>query len=71
LNIKYVITHTGATEVSLYDATGSMVNLIARKNLVPGYYQEKIDTRNLPSGVYFVVLKQDNEKVSKKFLLIK
>jgi len=46
-------------------------NYTKRENLLPGYYQERIDTKDLPSGIYFVVLRQDNDKVSKKFLLVK
>jgi hypothetical protein len=71
VNIEYALSVPGKIELSIYDISGSRVKLTKRENLLPGYYQEKIDTRNLPSGVYFIVLKQDNEKVSKKFLVVK
>jgi hypothetical protein len=55
VNIQYTISVQSDIELIIYDV----------------WYQEKLDTRNLPSGVYFIVLKQGNEKVSKKFLLIR
>jgi len=71
LNIKYAVYTQTETELSLYDVTGSMVKILKQKKIHPGYYQEKIDTENLSSGVYFIVLKQNNDKVSKKFLIVK
>ena len=69
--ISFGVPKKGDITISVYDATGARVQLIKQENLLPGYYQEKLDTRNLSSGVYFIVLKQDNEMISKKFLLIK
>jgi len=71
LNIKYVITHTGATEVSLYDVTGSSVKILKQKKVLPGYYQERIDVSKLSNGVYFIMLRHDNDKVTRKFLVVK
>ncbi len=48
-----------------------MVRKAAQANLQPGFYKIALDTKNLLSGVYFVVLKQNNEQISKKFLLIR
>jgi hypothetical protein len=70
-NIAYALHEHSEIALSIYDVAGVMVKQIKQGYLVPGYYQEKIDTRNLSSGVYFVVLKQDNDKVSKKFLIVK
>jgi len=71
LNIEYMLTRKEQVELSIYDATGSRVRLIKQEKLAPGYYQQKINIENLSNGVYFIVLKQGDEKVSKKFLLIK
>ena len=70
-NIAYTLLEHSEIALSIYDVAGVMVEQIKQGYLGPGYYQEKIDTGNLSSGVYFIVLKQDNKKVSKKFLLIK
>ncbi|MCK4822894.1 T9SS type A sorting domain-containing protein, partial [bacterium] len=69
--IKFGVPSKGDITISVYDVTGSKVKSIKRNNLLPGYYQERIDTERLASGVYFVVLKQGDEKVSRKFLLVK
>lgn len=71
LNIKFAVYTQTETELSIYDVTGSKIKALRQEKVLPGYYQEKIDTRNLSSGVYFIVLKQDNEKVSNKFLIVK
>jgi hypothetical protein len=71
LNIKYAVYTQTETELSLYDITGSRINVLKQKKLVPGYYEDMLDARDLASGIYFIVLRQGNEKVSKKFLLIK
>ena len=71
LNIEYVLQKPGAVEISIYDVAGARKKSIPHEAQPSGFYQEKLDIRNFTSGVYFIVLKQDNEKVSKKFLLIK
>jgi len=70
-NIAYTLLEHSEIALSIYDVAGVMVRQIKQGYLVPGYYQEKIDTKDLSSGVYFVVLKQNNERVSKKFLVVK
>ncbi|MEO0127633.1 MAG: C25 family cysteine peptidase [candidate division WOR-3 bacterium] len=71
LTIKYGIPVQGDVYLSIYDVLGSQVMSISRTSLKPKYYCEAINTCDFASGVYFVVLKQNNEKVSKKFLLIR
>jgi hypothetical protein len=70
LNIKYAVYTQTETELSFYDVTGSRKKSIQHEAQPSGWYQEKLDTKNLPSGIYFIVLKQGNKKVSQKFLLI-
>jgi len=69
--ISFGVPKKGDITISVYDATGSRVNLIARKNVLPGYYQERIDTKKFSSGIYFIMLRQDNDKVTRKFLVVK
>jgi hypothetical protein len=71
VNIQYTISVQSDIELIIYDVTGARKKSIQHEAQPSGWYQEKLDTRNLPSGVYFIVLKQGNEKVSKKFLLIR
>ena len=70
-NIDYALHEHNEIALSIYDVAGVMVKQIKQGYFVPGYYREKINTENLSSGVYFIILKQDNEKVSEKFLIVK
>ncbi|HEC79448.1 MAG TPA: hypothetical protein ENI34_09985 [candidate division WOR-3 bacterium] len=38
---------------------------------IRGNYQKTISTKELESSIYFIVLKYNNQQISKKFLLIK
>ena len=71
LNIEYVLQKPGVAEISIYDVTGARKKSIQHEAQPSGWYQEKLDTKELVSGVYFIVLRQGDDKVSKKFLLIK
>jgi len=70
-NIDYALHEHSEIALSIYDVTGVMVKQIKQGYIGPGYYREKINTENLSSGVYFIVLKQGNDKVSMKFLIVK
>jgi len=69
--VKFGVPKQGDIAISVYDVIGSRMTFIKREDVLPGYYQKKIDTERLANGVYFVVLKQGDEKVSRKFLLVK
>ncbi len=71
VRIKFGIAEENQVDFTIYDITGSQVKTVKSGILPPGYYEEKIDTGNLSNGVYFIVLRQGSEKISKKFLLIK
>jgi hypothetical protein len=71
VNIEYTISVQSDIELTIYDVTGAKKKSIQHEVQPTGFYQERLDVRNLASGVYFIVLRQGNNKVSKKFLLIK
>ncbi len=71
LNIEYNLKNEGNAEIEIYDAIGTRRKLIKLTNCQLGHCEKIINLADLASGVYFVVLRQNNEKVSKKFLLIK
>ncbi len=50
---------------------GARVWNVEQKSLLPGYYVQKINLEESSGGIYFVVLKQNDKQVSRKFLLIK
>jgi hypothetical protein len=69
--IKFGVPHKKDITISVYDATGSRVELVKRKNIPEGYYQERLDTKAFANGIYFLVLKQGNDMVNRKFLVIR
>ena len=69
--IEYGVPKKGVVTLVFYDILGTKVQLLKREYLNPGYYQAQISTENLASGIYFVVLTQNNNKVSKKMLFVK
>ncbi|HEC78530.1 MAG TPA: T9SS type A sorting domain-containing protein, partial [candidate division WOR-3 bacterium] len=71
VKIRYDLIQQCAVELLLYDVTGACIKRLKRGSLMPGTYQEEFDLRDLAVGVYFIVVKQGKEKVSKKILLIK
>jgi len=71
LNLGYTIPVSGDVEIVIYDVCGRIVKAIKDRPILPGVYQKTMEIHNLISGVYFLVLKQNNEKVTKKFLKIK
>ncbi len=71
LNIKYELLHQCNIEFAIHDVSGRKVSSMRHAICFQGEYHKTMDLHALPAGVYFVVIKQNNEKVSKKFLLIK
>ena len=71
LTISYGIPEPGEVFLIIYDITGSIVGSKTLKHQRPGYYKEMINSEGLSNGIYFLMLKQHNEQVSRKFLLIK
>jgi hypothetical protein len=69
--IAYDLHKHSEIALSIYDVAGVMVEQIKQGYLGPGYYREEVNTKYLSSGVYFIVLKQDNDKVTRKFLVVK
>ncbi|MGQ9535231.1 MAG: C25 family cysteine peptidase [bacterium] len=71
LTINYGIPVQGDIFLKIYDVTGSLVKSTSQANLHPGFYKVIVYTKGLPSGVYFVVLKQNEEQVGKKCMFIR
>ncbi|MGB9722103.1 MAG: T9SS type A sorting domain-containing protein [bacterium] len=71
LTIEYSLRNTGDVEIEIYDVIGAKRKSIKFKNCQSGNYTKILNLSDLASGVYFVALKQNNEKVSKKFILMR
>jgi len=71
VSIRYGVPEKNKVDLAVYNILGARVSTLRSEKLISGYYEDMFDARDLASGVYFIVLRQGNEKVSKKFLLIK
>ncbi|MEO0127636.1 MAG: T9SS type A sorting domain-containing protein [candidate division WOR-3 bacterium] len=71
LNIEYDLKNWGGVSMEIYDITGARRKSIKLVNCHPGHHQKAMNLADLVSGVYFLVLKQGSEKVSKKFILMR
>jgi hypothetical protein len=73
LNIFYTLPKHGRVRLILYDITGQVINVLKNEKLKPGYYTETFNIRKhpIPSGIYYLVLESEQEKIFKKFIIIK
>uniref|UniRef100_A0A7V1EIL2 T9SS type A sorting domain-containing protein n=1 Tax=candidate division WOR-3 bacterium TaxID=2052148 RepID=A0A7V1EIL2_UNCW3 len=69
--LKFGLPKEDNISLVLYDATGSKVRSLLEGEFPAGYHKISLPTEQLPTGIYFVVLRENDEQVSKKFLLIK
>lgn len=53
-NIRFETSVTSHTRISVYDVTGSEVEIIYNDIFQPGSYNFKWDASDLPSGMYFI-----------------
>ncbi len=68
--IKYYIPKAGLIEFKVYDIQGKeIIYYTGYKHI--GEYEYEFDASNLSSGVYFYQLKEENNVITKKMLLLK
>uniref|UniRef100_A0A7C4THR7 T9SS type A sorting domain-containing protein n=1 Tax=candidate division WOR-3 bacterium TaxID=2052148 RepID=A0A7C4THR7_UNCW3 len=68
-SISYTLPRSGDVVVSLYGADGRLVRVIEDGYRNAGSYQVRIDTRELTSGAYLVVLKAGNQQITGKLVV--
>ncbi|NPV14864.1 T9SS type A sorting domain-containing protein [candidate division WOR-3 bacterium] len=67
--IKYQLTQMGDVSLSLFDISGREVKRLVREKKRAGIYTVRLNSDNLPSGVYFIRLKTVN--FTKKLVIAK
>ena len=75
-NIVFSIPVTGdgrssEVELSVYDLLGRKTGELVKEKLSPGKYSVDFNASELPSGVYFYVLKAGDFTMSRKMILVK
>jgi N-acetylneuraminic acid mutarotase len=75
-NIRYSIPNQGKVTLSIYDVSGRLVKTLVDEHKKPGIYSTNWNGtdkqgKKVSQGVYFYVLKTDNNKMQKKMLMLK
>ncbi len=70
--IRYSIPVASVVDLKIYSITGQLVTAVLEGQLQPpGTYEASVDLRNAASGVYYYVLQTENQRLSRKMLLLK
>lgn len=68
-NIDFSVSESGLTKLSLNDIYGNNSFTIENSYLIPGKYNRLIDTKNLPSGVYNLILNTPTVTLIKRLII--
>ena len=69
--ITYTLDHAGPASLTLYDTKGDIVRTLANGSQQTGSHSIKVDASQLPSGVYFYVLRSGLQVSRKAMTLVK
>ena len=69
--IQFSIPHDGPVNLSVYDASGNLVNRMLNGWQSTGSHEVAFDGTGLASGIYFYRLETGAEQISGKIVLIK
>jgi hypothetical protein len=69
--IRFEITKSSKTELSIYNALGQQVTTLVNRQLSPGVYDYEWNASDLASGIYFYKLKTPEVTKVKKMVLMK
>lgn len=68
-DITYNVAEAGYSEIRIIDASGRLVNTLAKGDKSPGNYVAQLDVANLPEGMYFVQFASENSLITKKIVV--
>jgi hypothetical protein len=70
-SISFSIPEDSFVSIKVYNLLGNQVATVINKEIEAGQHSIKFDASSLPSGVYFYMLKADNNVATKKLVLLK
>lgn len=69
--IKYQIADKGIYSLKVFDITGKLISILEKGYKNPGEYSVKFQSNNLPSGIYFYTLSNQDYSETKRMILIR
>lgn len=70
--VEFTVAKAGNVSLKVYDLTGKLVmTVFENKNQTAGAYKATIDMAKYSSGVYFTVLNNGSQKLTRKMMLLK
>lgn len=69
--ISYLLPEGECASIKIYDISGRLVEVLADKKEVKGKGEIIWRNRNIPAGTYFVILKGERFKITRKVILLK
>ncbi|KUO62957.1 hypothetical protein APF79_14330 [bacterium BRH_c32] len=69
--IKYQLPITSNVVIRVFDITGKEVAVLVNEKKEAGYYNVNFDGGNLSSGIYICSVQANENRISKKMLLVK
>ncbi len=70
-HLKFQVADFGFVTLNIYDASGSLIELMINQQLQPGTYEVQWDASAYSSGIYFYSLSSSYATLTKKMILIK
>lgn len=70
-NIEYEVYNSGYVQLMIYNQLGESVRIVVDGEMKAGEYKFNWDARHLPAGVYFCVLKTNEETLTMKMIKLK
>jgi hypothetical protein len=70
-NIIFNLKDAGYVELNIYSLEGVVIENILNQNLEKGMHQFEYQSKGIPSGEYYLLLKKNGGIESKKLLIIK
>lgn len=70
-DLNFSIPTNGKVTIELFNTLGNKIITLLDNNMTSGIHSIQINTKDLPSGAYFVTLSYNNQKVSKLFNVLK
>jgi hypothetical protein len=71
ITVSFDLSQNERVSISLYDMLGRSVGVLENSDFCSGRHSINYDLRNIPEGVYLLVLRTTHETLSKHIILIK